>query len=360
MSELSRKVLSFSFQILFIAFCLLSFGASFQLCWIRSNLSNRNSISNIPKNKIDFKVRSYSFQLKRLMTTKDAINHEETSMVPIRGSKNPIIFFPAQFGTPSDYIKFKEELESRGHPVYILNLEFLDWLQIGKSVFTSDYLQGTLKPKNALGFYFEAVDKALAKCREEYPTRKVHLLAHSIGGWIARSYLGEVISENDRKDLVLSLTTLGSPHASPIKSNDENQRFSNILSNFEQTRGLLSYVNDNFPGAYFEDVKYICVCGRGVVGDIFDRKNFLNIENIVAYASYLPQIGKGKEIGDGIVPESIAFLDGAMNISLEGVKHANFIPNPTKRSIQLPTGYGNWYGSPEIIDKWLIHLPIKV
>lgn len=163
--------------------------------------------------------------------------------------------------------------------------------------------------------------------------------AHSIGGWIARAYLGEVCSPEERQSFV-SLTTLGSPHLPP-----EGEFWSNI----DQTRGLLSYVTERFPGAYHPEIKYICVCGTSTPGDLVG-----GIEESVAYVSYLPLCGQGESMGDGIVPESIAFLEGAVQVRLPGVKHASFIPTAGP-SIRLPNYV--WYGSGPIVDKWLVHLP---
>lgn len=165
------------------------------------------------------------------------------------------------------------------------------------------------------------------------------LQGHSIGGWIARAYLGDVCGPEDRRS-ILSLTTLGTPHQPPT---------GDFWSQIDQTRGLLRYVTDNFPGAYHPEIKYITVCGTSTPGDIVG-----GIEKSVAYVSYLPLCGEGESIGDGIVPEAIAFLDGSVQVRIPGVKHADFIPTAGP-SIKLPDYV--WYGSKDIVDQWLVHLP---
>lgn len=48
---------------------------------------------------------------------------------------------------------------------------------------TQAYWDGTLQPKGTLDFYFDAAEAAVAEAKARYPDRKIHLLAHSIGGW---------------------------------------------------------------------------------------------------------------------------------------------------------------------------------
>ena len=36
---------------------------------------------------------------------------------------------------------------------------------------------GTLQPRESLGFYFEAAEKALSDIKEQYPDRKVHVVS---------------------------------------------------------------------------------------------------------------------------------------------------------------------------------------
>jgi len=42
-------------------------------------------------------------------------------------------------------------------------------------------------------------------------------VGHSIGGWITRAYLGEVIDPLERRNRIASLTTLGTPHTPPTE-----------------------------------------------------------------------------------------------------------------------------------------------
>jgi hypothetical protein len=46
----------------------------------------------------------------------------------------------------------------------------------------------------------------------------------------------------------------------------------------------------------------------------------LGLEESVAYISYLPLCGQGEVTGDGIIPEDIAFLEGAIQVRVPDVK----------------------------------------
>lgn len=155
-----------------------------------------------------------------------------------------------------------------------------------------------------------------------------------------RAYLSEWAS-NDIRQRVVKLVSLGSPHNPPPSDSS--------MSKIDQTRGLLSYINTNYPGAHEKSVEYVSIIGNGVVGGItpqFDR--------LLAYASYLALSGSGDEIGDGIIPISAARLPGAKEIILQNIQHSNFFPTPGK-SARLPL---LWYGSDVAVEQWFDILDI--
>lgn len=57
--------------------------------------------------------------------------------------------------------------------------------------------------------------------------------------------------------------------------------------------------------------------------------------------------GKAEVWGDGVVPEASAHLEGALNISLDGVYHS-----PVGSDDELRP----WYGSPGVVKQWIHHL----
>jgi len=252
-----------------------------------------------------------------------------------RNGKKPVLICPAQFCIPEDYEEMVLGLQERGHSTYVADLKRLDWLKIVPSALTPDYWTGNLKPNDCLHFFYEKLDSTFKKIKEEHPGQPIHLIGHSIGGWIVRAYLGEVCDPNEI-ELFCSLTTLGSPQRTPPEGT--------VWEQLDQTRGLLSYVNKNFPGVYHKHIKYTSVAGESTEG-LLDG----NLENMVAFASYLSLCGDGYVKGDGIVPVESALLEGADRILIQETKHAGFLPTPGA-SIKL-TSY-KWYGSPSVIEQW--------
>ncbi|KAK1386396.1 hypothetical protein POM88_024131 [Heracleum sosnowskyi] len=66
-----------------------------------------------------------------------------------------------------------------------------------------------------------------------------------------------------------------------------------------------------------------------------------------ASEGYKQVCGQADVWGDGVVPEVSAHLEGALNISLDGVYHS---------PVGLDDESRPWYGSPSVVDKWLNHL----
>ena len=149
------------------------------------------------------------------------------------------------------------------------------------------------------------------------------------GGWLARAALAdgtEIWGENEEtaSDMIQGLITLGSPHFTPL--------------DMDMTRGALTYTQREYPGAFLSSkgVKYVTVAGNICKGDRDaprgDRSRF-------AFNSYRTVCGDGDGYGDGCVPLGSAHLEGAQQITI-----------PCWHSIDKPK---QWYGSEEIVDKWL-------
>eukprot|EP00547_Thalassionema_nitzschioides_P018739 CAMPEP_0194253880 /NCGR_PEP_ID=MMETSP0158-20130606/30852_1 /TAXON_ID=33649 /ORGANISM="Thalassionema nitzschioides, Strain L26-B" /LENGTH=557 /DNA_ID=CAMNT_0038991723 /DNA_START=41 /DNA_END=1711 /DNA_ORIENTATION=+ len=237
-------------------------------------------------------------------------------------TKRAVVICPQQFGgKPGDYTSLMSDIRNRGHPVYLARISALDWLSITKSVFTKEYFAGELEPSKTLGFYMDAIDKAVQRIPGGEET-EFAILSHSIGGWIARAWLGEVASEQTRQRCK-AYVSLGTPHAAPPPES--------IVSKADQTRGLLKYINDRWPGAYFSpSIQYTCVASSAVTGKVG-----LDLDNLLAFASYFALIGQGDVDGDGITPVGGALLDGAKSIVLDNnngdnnpIYHADVLPNP--------------------------------
>jgi len=255
-------------------------------------------------------------------------------------TKRAVIICPQQFGgKPGDYTSLMKELRKRGHPVYLARISALDWLSITKSVFTKEYFAGELEPSKTLGFYMDAIDKAVQRISSD---TEFAMLSHSIGGWIARGWLGEVASEQTRQRCK-SYISLGTPHVAPPKES--------LVAKVDQTRGLLKYINDRWPGAHFESIDYTCVVSSAVTGKIALN----NLDSLLAFASYFALIGKGDVQGDGITPVGGALLEGAKSIILDDdgenpIYHADVLPNPLGSTNAKLVGT-SWYA--DRIDDWI-------
>jgi len=250
-------------------------------------------------------------------------------------TKEPVLICPAQFGTEADYAELVAALEARGHPVGVAPLLFTDWLQILKSIPTAEYWRAELSPDQALPFYYKAIEAGAAALRNEYPGRKVQLLAHSIGGWISRAYLGQLPAD-ERSATFSALATLGTPHAPPPEG---------FFRTIDQTRGLLRFVEERYPGAFHPELRYLTVGSRAQRGALPGGGAGL-VGGALAYASYLPLGGEGGVEGDGITPLRCAHLDGAEQREVDAY-HIAFVPGSGTRLLGC-----RWYGSPDVVGEW--------
>ena len=252
--------------------------------------------------------------------------------VAVAQTKAPVLVCPAQFGTDADYAELVDGLRQRGHPVMVVPLKFTDWLRLIPASLTAEYWKGELSPEVALPFYFEGLDAATAQLQSEHGADvQIQLVGHSIGGWIARAYLGQLSAE--KRAAYSALVTLGTPHAPPPEG---------IFRTLDQTRGLLNSVETAYPGAYHAELRYLTVGSRTVKGALDPS----SLGALLATASYLPLCGDAFTEGDGITPIGCAHLDGAEQREVAAF-HISFVPGSGTRLLGTP-----WYGSPELIDGW--------
>ena len=249
-------------------------------------------------------------------------------------TKEPVLVCPAQFGTADDYADLTAALEARGHPTAVAPLDRFSWFRLLPASLTPDYWMGNLQPEAALPFYFEALDAGVAQLAAAHPGKKVQLVAHSIGGWIARAWLAQL--DDDARAQVSALVTLGTPHAEPPEDGP--------WRTLDQTRGLLANVNSRCPGAYHEGIRYASVGSSAVQGQLRGG----GLDGLLGFASYLPLCGDGEAVGDGITPQKAAHPDGWERRDLDGAYHIAFVPFLGARLRGTP-----WYGSEENIEQWV-------
>jgi triacylglycerol esterase/lipase EstA (alpha/beta hydrolase family) len=221
----------------------------------------------------------------------------------------PNILIPGYMAGAEPYLGLVQLLNQQGFNTVVVPLKWWEWLPTlgGRSV--APILQ--------------RIDQTLKQTLSKFNADQVNLIGHSAGGWISRIYLGEK-PYGDRiwhgKPLVKTLITLGTPH----------------LSQERWTRRNLDFVNQNYPGAHYRDIQYICVAGKAIYGE-------KKLATWIPYNSYELTCGIGNTWGDGITPILAAHLDGAENITLEGVVHS-------------PKRAAPWYGSPKILPTWTKYL----
>jgi pimeloyl-ACP methyl ester carboxylesterase len=216
---------------------------------------------------------------------------------------------------------FVSALEKRGISATVIPISRSSWLNIAKGALSKSFWTYECTPRELFGFYIDAVDRTVRRVVEE--KGPCILVGHSAGGWLARACLadGRWCNTNTASvDLVSAVCTLGSPHIPPL--------FEEVVASLEisptevgikdMTRGALSYVHKNYPGAFLvnENIFYLSVAGTAVTGNVVGS----SLERFAA-DSYPLVSGSSSptQAGDGVVPISSAHLSGAMQITLPGI-----------------------------------------
>lgn len=227
----------------------------------------------------------------------------------------PTVIMPGYLAGFREYGPLRDELQARGYPTWIVPVEVASWFPT----------LGGRPVTPILTILAETIQQALNRSGAS----SVNLIGHSAGGWIARIYMGKVPYHGrvwGGAQQVDTLITLGTPH----------------LSQERWTRSNLDFVNHNYPGAHWPQIQMVCVAGHAVKGQPL-RWGAFSLSRWIAFNSYQLTAGDGEAWGDGITPIQAAHLDGATNITLEGVFHA-------------PRDRRPWYGSPEVIPRWIDYL----
>lgn len=229
----------------------------------------------------------------------------------------PTVILPGYLAGAIDYREMQQTLIEIGIPAVTVPLVRRDWIP-------------TLGGRSVLPI-LAVLDQTVQEVRRTHNTEKINLVGHSAGGWISRIYLGEkaydvhgVISDRtyvwQAHQFVSTLITLGTPQTSYERWTLKN----------------LNFVNFTYPGAFYPQVKYVCVAGKSIFGA-------RRLGSWLAYSSYQLTGGRGATWGDGITPIEAAHLEGAENLTYENVSHS-------------PRSRGQWYGSADIVKQWATHL----
>ncbi|HEY9846694.1 MAG TPA: alpha/beta fold hydrolase [Candidatus Caenarcaniphilales bacterium] len=231
----------------------------------------------------------------------------------------PTIILPGYLAGAGEYRALEQTLQELGVSATTVPLQRRDWLAT---------LGG--RPVTPI---LNQLDQTVKQVLQQHQTSQVNLIGHSAGGWISRIYLGE--KPYDRRpwharSYVATLVTLGTPHSS-------QERW---------TRRNLDFVNGTYPGAFYPDVRYVCVAGKAIYGEKSRQWT-----KWFSYKSYELTSGQGHCWGDGVTPIEAAHLEGADNLVLEGVMHS---PRVSRGGASL--GAHLWYGSPEPLKAWSAYL----
>lgn len=218
--------------------------------------------------------------------------------------KLPTVIIPGYLAADRDYFPLVTDLARQGIKAIVVPIKFTTWLP-------------TLGGKPVTPILHLIRQTIQAVCRD-LKVPQVNVVGHSAGGWIARLGLGESPYSGTVWGLhpqVQTLVTLGTPH----------------LSQEPYTRTNMNFVNETYPGAFYKQVRYVCLAGRAVFGT----------SNWFSRQSYQLTCGRGDCWGDGITPIESAHLPGAENLTLEQVFHS-------------PRGGRFWYGS--ALEQWIDYL----
>jgi hypothetical protein len=196
-------------------------------------------------------------------------------------------------------------------------------------VYTPDWL---LLVRLGYGRLVRRVGRAVVRTYRGSGRRPVLLVGHSAGGVLARLAMSPAPFRGYLAGIaegVGALVTLGSPlHSAP----DGDPRL-------RAAREVTTFLDEMTPGAFFAPrTGYVTVAGsytRGAASNDPDRRRRAAGE---AYARVMGEAARQGE-GDGLIPVAAAHLDGAIQLTLPGIVHAQAMRAP-------------WYGDDPALDLW--------
>ena len=249
---------------------------------------------------------------------------------PTAASAAPaVVVLPGLGNSAADYAALAASLTARGAAaVEVAPVARWEWARNASGALKRDYWAGTLAPRPTVDWYLAHIDAALDAVAAATNGAPVTLLAHSAGGWLGRVWL----LGDGRADAVAAFVSVGSPHAPP----PPEARVP------DQTRGILTWVQANTPGAFHDGIAYTTVASRYVKGAAL-RDADASLAAKAAGFGYEAVCGDARAWGDAIVPVDAAHLEGARQITLEGVYHS-------------PLGAGEerpWDGSESVLGQWV-------
>ena len=290
----------------------------------------------------------------------------------------PVLLIPGFLASASEYEGMADALRrfDASADVFVVPLETKDWYP---TLLGGDF-------RAILDKVDRAATEALRASGSPPEGKTLRVVGHSAGGWLARTWLGSSpymgrVYGGAKKTRVL--LTLGTPHYSLERypfgrvseklfadaearadfereavfsqrkrlddDDDEDARAESPWTASRAAESTLALTNFRYPGAFEAGVRYVSVCGRGVVGATprrwvaeslrFTEKRFTDgnetsgnanarlrapatLASVGAGVSYAASCGSCDGVdGDGVTPLRSAMLRGATEIVLEGVTH---------------------------------------
>ncbi|MBX0330791.1 alpha/beta fold hydrolase [Oscillochloris sp. ZM17-4] len=222
----------------------------------------------------------------------------------------PLVIIGGYLTSPNDFAPLAQLLSTSpyGYQTFIAPISRTRWL------ITRDW-----DFRKVIAIVRATVEQALSASGAE----QVDILAHSVGGMVARMYMGEQPYKGEvygGHRYVRRLTMLGTPHHSQE----------------HWTRQSVGFVNSTYPGAFYPEVRYTSVVGRAIQGNprgtLIERMSSTSYST-VSGPSFL------EAWGDGISTLECAALSGAEYLAVQGVSHSPFHGRP-------------WYGDQEGLALW--------
>ena len=140
-----------------------------------------------------------------IAVTKDAdeISPSQGNPLAIQPDKNKkvaVLICPAQFCVPIDYETLIMDIKELGASTdssinigscRVAPLPRTEWIKVARNLPTRSFVESTLPVYETLDWYFDAMEDALSEIyAEEGEDVNICIIGHSIGGWVARAYLG--------------------------------------------------------------------------------------------------------------------------------------------------------------------------
>jgi len=314
----------------------------------------------------------------------------------------PVLIIPGFLSSASEYEGMADALRrfDASADVSVVPLETKDWYP---TLAGGDF-------RAILDKVDRAATEALRASGSPPEGKTLRVVGHSAGGWLARTWLGSSpymgrVYGGAKKTRVL--LTLGTPHYSLERypfgrvseklfadpearagfegeavlfrqlrkkkklDDDDDDDAARAESPWTASRALestLALTNFRYPGAFEAGVRYVSVCGRGVVGATprrflrtvaeSTRRRFTDgneafvsegapatLASVGAGVSYAASCGSCDGVdGDGVTPLRSAMLRGATEIVLEGVTHK---AKPTRDE-----SGDAWYGAAPVVRTW--------